>query len=126
MIGTQLALRRQLFRGESAQMRRRLLGNDLGCAGRPRELVLRFDQQPWIAALALARADAHQVPASLEALAMKRDVEMPFLEPEFRVKGRLPVAPIPDDHRPATVGLIHYSKDGHCRRRRVHSLPDRR
>src|SRR5262249_61008827 len=101
MIGAQLALRGQLFRRESAQMGGRLFIDDFRRAGWPRERVLGFDQQPGIGALALARADAHEMPAALEARTFQRELQVALVDAAVRIAAGRPGAAAPPDDAPA-------------------------
>src|SRR5262249_7259406 len=70
---------------------------------RPRELIFRFDQQPRVGALALARTNAHEMPAPLQARTFERELQMPLVEATMRIAVRRPGAAVPHDHGAAAV-----------------------
>ena len=81
----------------------RLLLHDAPGVGRARVLVRRLDEQPLFGLLARARFHPHKMPSPPQAAAMKFEVEMSFLQSLPRVADGLPVAAVPNDHRPAAV-----------------------
>ena len=81
----------------------RLLLHDAPVVRRARVFVRRLDEQPLIGLLARARFHPHKMPSSPQAAPLKFEVEMSFLQSLPRVAEGLPVAAVPDDHRPAAI-----------------------
>ncbi len=64
---------------------------------------MRLDQQPVVALLAAPAAHAHQVPETVQLLAVERERQMALAQALVRIVLRLPAAAVPDHHRAAAV-----------------------
>ncbi len=69
----------------------------------PREIVAMLDEKP-VGALAAVAVVAHpdQHPASMQLLAMQRELQIALLESPFRIVG-FPIAAVPELHRAAAI-----------------------
>ena len=103
MIGAHLALGGKLRIGASAQEGGHLLRDDVGLALLPCKFILGFDEEPWVFLLARFSAHAHEMPAALEARAVKGEIEMAFGKSVVGIEFRPPGAAIPHDHGAAAI-----------------------
>ena len=80
-----------------------MLLEDVGVCGGAGVFVVALDQQPILPLL--PRLDAHpdQMPAALEFLAVKLELEMALFQAPLRVADRRPCATIPDDDRATAI-----------------------
>ncbi len=76
--------------------------NILG-ARRARRVVLRLDQQPIVVTLVIPLAHAHQVPAAVQLLAVKSELQMTLGIPFVRIADGLPRAAVPDHDGAAAI-----------------------
>src|ERR1700757_4661947 len=67
------------------------------------EFVVALDQEPVIALLARLAVHPHEVPAPVQLLAVKLELEMALLQAPVRISDRRPRAIVPDDDRAAAI-----------------------
>jgi len=103
VIGSDFAAGRKLVVRPPGEHRGRLLGRDLGAAGRAGEPVVRLEQEPLLLLLARFRPRAHEVPSPFQAPAVEGEGEMTVLVAGARIAFRRPAALVPDDHRAAAI-----------------------
>src|SRR5438477_655864 len=97
------ALGGKLRIGASAQEGGHLLRDDVGLALLPCKFILGLDEEPWVFLLARFSAHAHEMPAALEARAVKGEIEMAFGKSVVGIEFRPPGAAIPHDHGAAAI-----------------------
>ena len=83
--------------------RLRALLENVGGPGRAGEFIVALDQKPILALLARLGAHPDQMPATLEFLTVKLEVELALLQAFVRIADRRPCAPVPHDDGAAAV-----------------------
>src|SRR5690606_11613652 len=81
----------------------RPLIENVGCARRPRSLVVAFDEQPVLTLLPRLTPHPHQMPSPGELLAVELEVQMAFGIALMRIPDGSPTPPVPKDDRTAAV-----------------------
>src|SRR5690606_35086172 len=70
---------------------------------RPRKLVVGLDQQPVVALFAGAARHANQMPAALQLLALKLELDMTLCKALLDVEVGFPLSAVPDNDRAAAI-----------------------
>jgi len=83
--------------------RQRLLLEDIRIARAACVLVFGFDQKPRLLFLSRPAVHAHEMPAPVQLLALKAEIEMTFLVSGVRVTLRIPLPAIPNHDRAGAV-----------------------
>src|SRR5262249_30396922 len=68
-----------------------------------RVLVLGFDQKPRLLFLSCSAVHAHEMPASVQLLAIEAEIQVAFLVSSVRIALRIPAPAIPHHHRAGAV-----------------------
>ena len=76
---------------------------EVGVSGGAGVFVVALDQEPILALLARLGAHPDQMPAAVEFLAAKLELEMALLQASVRVADRRPCSTIPDDDRATAI-----------------------
>src|SRR5207244_2759369 len=97
-----LALRDLLDRA-AAHRRPGLLLQNVRVLGTALPFVMRLDEQPVVLGFSGSAPHPHEMPAAVEFLAFKREIEMAFLEPSYRITVRMPSSAVPDQHGAAAI-----------------------
>ena len=97
-----LALRNLVHRAAARDRERRLF-EDVGGVVFTRLRIRRLEEQPGVLGFAGPATHAHQMPATAQLVARKREIEMAFLQAVVRIALGIPMAAIPDHHRAAAI-----------------------
>ena len=79
------------------------LFEDIGLVGGAGEFIIALDEKPVLALFARLAVHPHQMPATVELLAVKLELEMALLQAFVRIPERRPRSIVPHDDRAAAV-----------------------